>query len=643
MQRLKAGPQWIGQHRLFDGAIGTSLYERGFFINKPFEELNISASADVLSLHKEYVKAGAQVLTTNTFAATRPQLRASDLEKDIVAIISNAIHLANEARKDASHPVWVGFSMGPLGDLLEPLGSVGLEEAKTEFAHSAKLACEYAQKSGENFDLYILETFSNLNELRAAVDGIRSVDQERFVLASLTVRSQETEKIQRFAALFGRDEKVDYLGLNCSEGPSDTLVSLKKLVPLVKKPIVVQPNAGTPRHVNGRYFYLSTPDYLAKFAKRFLEAGAAAVGGCCGTGPEHIEAMSSSVKMIQAQKEGAEAGYASHAPHATIDIGASVVSAVEHKTNPSQSRVLRAIQSGEKVLSVEILPPLGTNLDKFLSHIDRLILEGIKFVNVPDGARASTRLNSMHLAAHLESKYTGKISVIPHYTTRDRNLIALQSDLLGAYVNGVRDVLLVTGDPPKLGNNREATAVYDIDSIGLTYLVKCLNENRTPNGESLKQGTAYGTGVATNPTAIDFDLELKRWGYKVESGAQFAITQPIFDVEKFFRWQDKLGASYKPHLVGIWPFVSFRNAEFMSQEVPGVSVPQHVLRRMERFVDDLDGAKKEGVLIAQEIMEALKHRVEGYCVSAPLGMLEPVLQSMKGAGVLNNPSLEKHS
>jgi len=627
-ERARKAQKALSEHALFDGAIGTALYEKGFYINKPFEELNITNPHEVQKLHSEYLAAGALVLTTNTFAATLSQLRASDLEKDLVPIILGGLKSANQAR-ESRRDIWVGLSVGPLGDLLEPLGSVGLDEAEKDFKNTASIASEAAKDPGYGYDLYILETFTNLNELEAAIKGIRSVDKERFILASISVKSQEVDRIQRFAQRFGKSDQVDFLGLNCSEGPSDLFASLKKFVSLTSKPIVIQPNAGTPRHVNGRYFYLSTPDYLAKFAKRFLEAGAQAVGGCCGTGPEHIEAMSRSVKMVMAQMHGDEYRLRVETqvrqPHTEIQKEEAPIVA-----NLTQSRVLATLAAGKKVISVELLPPLGTNTEKFLASVDKLKSAGIRFINIPDGARASTRLNSMHLSAYIENVYKGEVCAIPHYTTRDRNLIALQSDLLGAYVNGVRDVLMVTGDPPKLGSNREATAVYDIDSIGLTYLARCLNENRSPAGDKLKQGTAYGIGVAANPTAIDLALEYRRWCYKVESGADYAVTQPIFEKDSFYRWRDKLGKDYKPHLVGVWPLVSFRNAEFMSQEVPGVHVPENVLKRMEKHSDSLEDARKEGVQIASELIESIKNDCEGFCVSAPLGLIDPVLQSLSG-------------
>lgn len=626
---------------IFDGGIGTELYERGFYINRPFEELNLAAPADVVAVHENYIKAGAQVITTNTFSITRPQLKKFDVEAQQGALLTAGLKNANTARRNTqtTDSVKIGLSIGPLGVLVEPLGPYALASVREDFAEVARHA-RAARDSGVSFDLYVLETFTNLDELAAAIDGVRSVDRETPLLASFSVKSSQIDSIVRFAHVIGARADVQMVGLNCSEGPSDLLTSLTRLRPLTEKPIVVQPNAGTPRQLNGRYFYMTSADYMAKYAKRFIEAGASAVGGCCGTGPDHIRAIRSTVRMMAVKQRESQPGEV-RAEVRSAAAGARPRVPLAERT---ASAIGQRLKRGEKVISVEMLPPKGMQAEEFLASVEKLIAAGVGFVNIPDGARAMTRSGSLHLAAFVQNRLGGRIRAMPHLTTRDRNLIALQSDLIGAHMNGVTDILLVTGDPPKLGNNREATAVYDIDSIGLTYLVDCLNRGVSPGGDSLGRsgefgGTSYGIGVASNPTATNLELEIKRWGYKVESGADFAVTQPIFDVESFLRWKDRIGAVYRPHLVGIWPLVSLRNAEFMANEVPGVSIPPWVLQEMEKAGDDKTEAIKRGLEIAIKTMRQLGSECEGFCVSAPLGKTEIAIQAVNAVGVAAAGSL----
>ena len=415
--------------------------------------------------------------------------------------------------------------------------------------------------------------------------------------------------------------------MNCSEGPNDLLQSLKTLKPFTEKPIVIQPNAGIPRSINGRYFYMTSPDYMAKFAKRFIEAGAFGVGGCCGTGPDHIRAIALSLKMMEAKAPGQFESL--HTAPRSIQILEKVTAARRPLSERSLSRMGAKLKENKKIISIELTSPRGTDITKFLKSVEQVRDAKVDFINVPDGARAATRVSSLHLAALVNSKPELGVTVIPHFTTRDRNLIALQSDLLGASVNRVHDILLVTGDPPKLGNSRDATAVYDIDSIGLTYLVDHLNQGLSTQGDPIGSNTHYGIAVASNPTAINLELEVNRWKYKVESGADLAFTQPIYEAETFLRWKDKIGANYKPHVIGIWPFVSFKNAEFMAHEVPGVFVPDWALEKMASVQDDAGASIKMGVEIAAKIMRDLSDHCEGFAISAPLGRVEVALEVLK--------------
>jgi len=609
---------------IFDGGIGTEFYERGFYINRLFEELNLTAPNDVKAVHMAYIEAGANVITTNTFAVSAPQLRKFGIEDRQQAIIEAALRIAREARQvSGKEQVKIGFSVGPIGELIEPLGPTSVDEAREYFAQVVRSA-----RAAGGADLYILETFSNVSELLYAVEGIRSVDPTTPLLASITVTSQQNEFIRDFALRIGARSDVQALGLNCSQGPSDLFTVLKALRPLVNKPLIVQPNAGVPNQINGRYFYMTSPDYLAKYASRFVEAGAIGVGGCCGTSPAHIQAIARALRMQRvkfipssADKDPVVQASAERPRHRLWE---------ERTSSP----LGHAFRSGKKVISVEVLAPVGPDLTRFIAQLDILDQAGVAFVNVPDGARASTRVGSLHLAAFANRDPQRRLKVFPHLTTRDRNLIALQSDLLGAQVNGVSDVLVVTGDPPKLGSNKDATAVYDIDSIGLTYLIDCLNRGVSPVGDRLGRPTDFGIGVATNPTAINLELETQRWLYKHESGADFAVTQPIFDPETFLRWRDKLGAkAWRPHMVGIWPLVSLRNAEFLANEVPGVKIPASVVDEMAKAGNDSAEAIRRGLDIAHGIMERLSDACEGFCVSAPLNKVDVALSLIQRSGL----------
>jgi methionine synthase I (cobalamin-dependent)/5,10-methylenetetrahydrofolate reductase len=608
---------------VFDGGIGTELYERGFYINRPFEELNTAHPKDVQAVHEAYIQAGAQVITTNSFSLPSPQLEKFDIIHRQAELLHAALEQANKARQN--HPekdIKIALSFGPMGQLIEPLGRMSKAEVTAEYR---QLALHAAQ---QKFDLYILETFSNLDELDAAIQGLRSVDTDRPILASITARSSEVALIQLFAARMEHRTDVQALGLNCSEGPHDLLQGLKVLKPLTTKPIIIQPNAGIPRNINGRYFYMTSPDYLAKFAKRFIEAGAYGVGGCCGTGPDHIRAIAQSVKMMEARSSSEKLNDKINDHSAIQDLSELEFEPVPWQTR-TRSKIGEKIKNKQKVITVELTSPKGTDLAKFLVALKKLREAGVEFVNVPDGARASTRVSSLHIATYVNSRPEWGMTIIPHLTTRDRNLIALQSDLLGASINGVHDVLLITGDPPKLGSNKDTTAVYDIDSIGLTYLVNRLNHANSVTGDELGSGTEFGVGVASNPTAINLELELKRWNYKVESGCDFAVTQPIFDAETYLNWKKQIQDQYRPHILGIWPFISFKNAEFMAHEVPGVFVPQWALDKMASVQNDPAASIEMGIEIAAKVIRDTWNDCEGYAISAPLGKVDVVLEVLK--------------
>ena len=411
-------------YAVFDGGIATELYERGFYINRPFEELNTTHPRDVVAVHESYIDAGATAITTNSFSLTTSQLEKFDISHRQSELINAAINLAAEASLNKGVGTKVGLSFGPMGVLIEPLGRTSKDEVRNEYEKLATFA-----QITPRFDFYNLETFSNIEELECAIQGIRRVDKSRPILASITVVSAETNQIQQFAKRIGGLSEVQALGMNCSEGPHDLLQSLKVLKPLTDKPIIIQPNAGIPRNINGRYFSMTSPDYMAKFAKRFIEAGAFGVGGCCGTGPDDIRAIAKSIKMMEVKRTDLD-----HHPIIQIANNASVISDAIHKTLAERkaSKIGQKILQGKKAITIELTSPRGTDMSKFLVSLEKVRAAGVEFVNVPEGARASTRVSSLHLAAYVNSKPELGITIMPHLTTRDRNLIALQADLLGA-------------------------------------------------------------------------------------------------------------------------------------------------------------------------------------------------------------------
>ena len=594
---------------VFDGGIGTTLYERGFYINRPFEELNLSAPDEVLKMHQDFVAAGADYITTNTFASTKLQLKRFDIEQNQEAIITAAIHLAHDAVY--SHNRKIAMSLGPLGELLEPLGRISAEEATKQYFDATKVGAQTGL-----IDLIFFETFTNLRELEAAIAGARKASSTLPIIASISVKSTQQTLLESFLINFGSRQDISAIAFNCSEGPSDLLEVVRQAAPYVKHPIIVRPNAGVPKQINGRYFYMTSPDYLAKFAKRFVEAGASGVGGCCGTGPEHIAAIKRAVCMAGAQKKGVSAA---------IKDPESRQKELLSWERRSESQVGKKLEAGEKIISIEINPPKGTDLTKMFEKIKTIQTAGVEFVNVPDNARANTRISSLHVAAAVANHQELNVTVIPHFTARDRNLIGLQADMLGVSANGVHDILLVTGDPPKLGNNREATGIYDVDAIGMVHLADCLNKAHSVSGEALGSSTGFGIGVASNPTAINLELERERWQYKVEMGADYAITQPIFDPDTLKRWLDSIQAFHRPHIIGIWPLVSLRNAEFLANEVPGIHVPLDILTKFDAVRSKEDGIKL-GLELAKDVMEKVASICDGYCISAPLGKVDVALE-----------------
>ena len=611
-------PRLLDPERIvvFDGAMGTMLYARGVFINQCYDELNTRAPDMVRAVHEAYVHAGAQVLETNSFGANRLKLSQHGLESQVHALNEAAARIAREVAGD--HDVLVAGAVGPLGVRLEPFGATSLDEARAHFREQMQ-----GLRDG-GAELFLLETFGDLHEIEQAVRAAREVDPAFPVIAQMTIGvdgltpyGATPEDIARALDAWG----ADVIGLNCSVGPQTILEAIERMAPLTKRKLSAQPNAGMPREVGGRSMYMASPEYMASYARHLVQAGAKIVGGCCGTTPEHIRAIVEGVRPLTPRLAEARA-------HAEITL---TPRAAPPATLPAvtplaeRSRWGARLAAGEFVTTVEIVPPRGVDASQMLADARRLHEAGIHAVNVPDGPRAQSRMGAL-LTSVLIQQQVG-IETVTHYACRDRNLLGMLSDLLGAAAIGLHNLLLITGDPPKMGPYPDATAVFDIDSIGLTNLVHNLNRGLDPGANTIGQPTKFVAGVGVNPAAMDLEHELKRLAWKVDAGAEFAITQPVFDVEQLERFMERIAGTHLPIVAGIWPLVSVRNAEFLANEVPGVTVPDVIMTRMRKASDrSREHAVAEGIAIAREMLDRVRPLVQGAQVSAPFGKVDLALE-----------------
>ncbi|MFK7871618.1 MAG: bifunctional homocysteine S-methyltransferase/methylenetetrahydrofolate reductase [Oligoflexales bacterium] len=595
---------------LADGAIGTELYNRGIFINKCFEDANLNNPNLVRTLHQEYHDAGAMLLSTNSWGANTFKLQQHNLQEHVYEINKKAAELARDVCKAES---WVAGAVGPLGVRIEPWGPTSFEAARKAFRDQVQALLD------GGVDAIALETFSDLSELQQAVLATRDVSSDIPLIAYVTIdmggRSAYGTPGEWFVKKL--DEwPVDVVGLNCSVGPQPMISCLEKLQTLTTKPFAVRPNAGLPRAVDGRQIYMATPEYMARFTHEFFDNGVLIVGGCCGTSPTHVKAMAQEVRHVKALSLR-EPRYEVSEPEAQVEV--SRIAAIE------KSRWARKIANGEQVCSVELLPPQGIDPSKVIESSRALKKADVDAINIPDGPRATARMSAVLTAVMIEQQ--AEIETVLHYTCRDRNLVGMQSDLLGAQAVGLRNLLLVTGDPPKMGSYPNATGVFDVDAIGLTNMANRLNGGSDLGGQPIGSPCALSLGVGANPVHRDIEFELKRFEWKVKAGAEWAITQPVFDAEALYRFIDEIDKRnvHIPIVAGIWPLVSYRNATFMNNEVPGVEIPQTIIERMGRY-KDAESARKEGVDIACEMVEAMKKTIQGVQVSAPFGRIDLALK-----------------
>lgn len=597
---------------LFDGAMGTEIYRRGVFINRAFEELNVTDPALVRDIHEAYLKAGAQVLTSNTFGANRKRMAEFGLEERFAEINAEGVRLAREVARDRA---WVAASIGPLGMSLAPVGRMEPGQAFTAFREQAE-----ALLAGDP-DLFVLETFYDVRELWQAVRAVRSLTDKPLVAClSFTPDSaghppKDAVRLLEQVASW----RVDVVGVNCGAGPRTLLEVVEQAVPRLEKPLVAMPNAGLPQEVDGRQIYLASPEYMAEYARRFVQKGARGIGGCCGTTPGMIREIRSFIRSVAPNLPSVEL-----IPSAS---DASEAEALEPTPIVERTEFARKLYSGQFCISVELDPPRGLDPARALKGATFLKEHGIDVINIADGPRAVARMGPTAMAM-LAREACGIESVI-HYCCRDRNLLGMQMDLIGANALGLRNVLAVTGDPPKMGSYPDATAVFDVDSIGLITFIQMLNRGLDFSGRPLGKGgkTEIFVGAGCNPGHVDLDLEVDRFGRKIAAGAEFFFSQPVYDQDMLFHFLERTERFPKvPFLVGILPLASYKNAEFLHNEVPGMQIPASVRERMRR-AGTKEAQREVGIEVARETLKAVHGhpRISGVYIYPPFGIYRKVL------------------
>jgi homocysteine S-methyltransferase len=595
-----------------DGAMGTMLYSKGIFISRCFDELNLSNRQLVREVHDQYVKTGVDILETNTFGANRTKLMSHGLAEQTAAINIEGARVAREAAARAANKVFVAGAIGPLGIRIEPWGKMSIDEAKAIFHEQAQALLD------GGVDLFMLETFFDLNEVHAAIRGVREVSDLPLVV-QMSVEDDGNSPEGTPPEVFAKrlDEwGADVVGLNCSVGPQTMLEAIERIEVVTSKKLSVQPNAGKPRSIEGRNIYLCSPEYMASYAKRFVQHGVRIVGGCCGTTPEHISAIRTAIK-----------GHGLTGSRGTKSLKtAQSVAVSSPRALQTKSRLGAKLARGEFITIVEMIPPVGHDYAEAIDKAKYLQAHHVDAINIPDAPPSSARMSAISLAILLEK--STEIESLAHYTCRDKNLLGMQADLLGAYALGLRNLLLTTGDPHQMGDYIDTTAVFDVDSIGLTYMVHRLNQGVDVGEKSIGKPTGFVIGVGANPGTIAGDAEqLRRFNYKVEAGAEFALTQPVFDVALFERFLSGIENCKIPIIAGILPLPNFKTAEFMHYEVAGCSVPAPILERMRRAESrSADDAHAEGIAIAREILKSVRHMVQGVQIRGPFDRYETPLE-----------------
>lgn len=594
---------------LADGAMGTMLYYKGVFINTCFDELNLTQPDLISEIHDEYVQSGADLIETNTFGANRYKLSQYGLESRVREINEAGGRIA---RAIAGDRVYVAGSVGPLGKPLEPYGKISAVDALDAFREQAEALAPFV-------DCIIIETMHGLNEMRIAIEGVRSATQLPVIAQMTFTEEGETllgETPEQVASELNEFDLAAF-GCNCSIGPQPLLEIIERMRPIATSPLSVQPNAGAPRLVENRFIYLTSPEYMAEYAKRFIQTGVSLVGGCCGTTPAHIRAMRNAIRALQPVQIEPK------------PVQISPAEATEFEEIPFKQRSrLSGLLERKFLISVEIDPPKGLDPAATLEAARIMKINGVDAINIADGPRASARMSPMTLAVLMEKRVG--IETILHYCCRDRNLLGMQSDLIGAHAMGLKNLLIITGDPPKLGDYPDATAVYDVDSIGLVRIVKRMNGGRDMTGKPLGAVTGFTIGVGANPGAIDLETEVRRFHEKVRAGAEYVLTQPIYEADLLERFLELTRESPIPVLAGILPLSSYKNAEFLHNEVPGMQIPDRI-RDMMKNAPSGEASRELGIKISQETLLAVREipRVAGAYIMPPFGRYDPVIKILE--------------
>src|SRR6202040_1181317 len=599
---------------LCDGAMGTLLYAKGIFINRSYDELNLSQPELIRGVHHDYLQAGAEIIETNTFGANSFRLARHSLADKARDINLAGARLAHEASK--SFDVWVAGSVGPLGTRIEPLGKTSFEEARQAFREQIAALAE------GGVDLLMLETFGYLEEVHQAMLAAQDVGAKLPLIVQVTIDEDgnclDGSDPETFAPRL-EEWGADVIGCNCSVGPVAMLDAIERVRAATALPLAAQPNAGIPRSVEGRNIYLCSPEYMASYARKFVAAGARLVGGCCGTTPDHIRVMKAALRVGEARGKVASARV----------VGASAAPQAIPALRLEERSLLGAkLARGEFVTMVEIVPPKGIDISKEIEGARFLKSVGVDGVNIPDSPRASARMSNQALSLLIQQEVG--MQAILHYTCRDRNVLCIQSDLLGAAAGGIRNLICITGDPPKMGNYPDATAVFDVDAIGLVNIVHNLNRGLDLGGNPIGTGTGFVIGVGGNPGLTDLDEEVRRFEFKVQAGAEYVVTQPVFDLNLLESFLKRIEHCRIPVVAGIWPLVSARNAEFMKNELR-VSGPDEILNRMTKAATP-EAAREEGVAIAREMLAARRDRVQGAQISAPQGRYSSAVDVLEALG-----------
>ena len=593
-----------------DGAMGSMLYEM-LGPQRCLDELNVTQPEAVFRVHQAYLEAGAQILETNTFGANRHKLAQIGLAERVGQFNHRGVKIAREAREAAKHEVLIAGSIGPLGTTRQ-VRQLPAEEVREIYREQAVALEE------RGVDLFILETFSDLEELLEAIDGIRGFSRLP-IIAELTYSEEGTtfdgtRPQEAWAKL--KEKEVQAVGANCTVGPQFLLPVLQELASASNLYLSAMPNAGFPKRMGDRIVYpKSSPEYFAQFGREAAALGVRVMGGCCGTTPEHIHAMVEAVKNLRPSRA---AGVASSA-----QVEAEARHPLQAVAREPESALWKKIQSGQFVVSVEIDPPKGVALERIIEQVSKVMASGkVDAIDINSGTLARVGMDALVLAGALEAR---GVETIPHLTTRDANIIGLQAMLLGAWsVGGVRNVLAITGDPPSLGDHPETSGVYEVDSIGLVKVLARLNQGTDWAGKNLGGATNFTIGVALNPVADDLEEEIRRFLAKVEAGAHFAMTQPLFDPEHWYAFLKKIGGKPPvPVIVGLWPLTSYKQAQRLNNEVPGIVIPEATLQELEAAGN---GARERGFVLARRMLDWSRGELAGAYLIPPFKRYEEVLE-----------------